>query len=80
MSSYLNASPAIIKAEVRLLLERMLAEPKTAAEKASVDAKLADVSLVIRAARGGAAVFVPMGWDDDQKSLYEMLRDFHDLV
>jgi predicted RecA/RadA family phage recombinase len=77
MSSYLNAAPEVLRAEVRLLLERMLELPKTAAEKAVVGAKLADVSLTLQAARAGKAVVVPMGWDEDQRALWDLLVDFH---
>jgi hypothetical protein len=77
MSSYLNTDRKVLRAEARLILERVLAEPKTAAEKAVVSAKLADVSLTLAAARAGKAVVVPMGWDDDQRALWSILVDYH---
>ena len=78
-SNILKASPDEIRAETRLLLERMLAGPKTAEEKKAVDAKLADVSLVVQAARAGRDVVVPMGWDEDQQALWAMLKEYHGI-
>lgn len=59
------------QSEARLLLERMLECPKTAAEKVVVKAKLARVSLAVEVAR--YATFVPTDWDDNQKALYGLL-------
>jgi hypothetical protein len=36
--------------------------------------------LTLQAARAGKAVVVPMGWDEDQRALWDLLVDFHDLV
>lgn len=81
MSSTLIASveKKYVWAEVRLILERMLSEPKTVEEKAVVDAKLADVAMVLKAARAGADVVVPAGWDDDQQTIWGLLVKVHGL-
>ena len=76
-SNTLKASPEEVRAETRLLIERMFAGPKTADEKKAVDAKLADVSLVLIEARAGREYIVPMGWDEDQQALWGLLKAYH---
>jgi hypothetical protein len=79
MSSNVNVATDAVKSEARLILERMLAEPKTADEKKVVEAKLADVSLTLQAVRSGKDVVVPMGWDENQQALWAMLKEYHGL-
>jgi hypothetical protein len=59
-----------LKEEVRRVIRRMLRE-----EGASK--RLTDVSLVLRHARSGMPVVIPMGWDDDQRDLWKLLASFH---
>lgn len=78
-SNILKASPEAIRAETRLLLERIYAGPKTAVEKKAVEGKLADVSLVLIEARAGREYIVPMGWDEDQQALWGLLKTYHGI-
>jgi hypothetical protein len=59
-----------LKEEIRLLVRRILRE-----EDASK--RLTEVSLVLRHARSGMPVVIPMGWDDDQRDLWKLLASFH---
>ena len=77
MSSIIKASPEAVRAETRLLLERIYTEPKTPEEKRAVEAKLGDVSLVLIEARAGRDYTVPMGWDEDQQALWKLLKEYH---
>jgi hypothetical protein len=59
-----------LKEEVRRVIRRMLRE-------ANASQRLTDVSLVLRHARAGMPVVVPMEWDDDQNYLWKLRVSFH---
>lgn len=72
-TSPLSAMRAWVRENARTMIKRIL-------ENGNGQEKLADVSLTLRQARAGRPYVVPMSWDDDQRSLWELLANFHGLT